>query len=599
MAEAVVDYLAPVRERYESCAATRRRSRRRSPPAPSKARAIAAQTLADVRHAHGRRPRVSPSGRCPSLSPDARRRPRARPRRLRGPVRPAADARPARGGRPARGRPGRRRPRLPRPPRGARRARPRGGDRVPRPDRRAAGAEVAADAAARGEEGCSSSSPPRRPRSCWRGCSSTRRFRGAAEALRERLEAERGFRYRSAPLPPAAAARLARPRRGGLRPRRCSARRSAACCACRRRSTSAHVGDAEGQRRRAARAPALAAAPRALHLRRGGRGRRPRDRRHDAVRAARALQARRGDVGAGRAVRDDRRRARASAAPAPSRDGGDARERPAADLRGAAVPLARAGDASPTSPRRARSPRRGARQALEALAERLAEGERGLVLREIAGGYTLASRPRSPRRPRAGCWPSRARRRSRRPRPRRSRSSPTCSRSRGRRSRASAASTPSRRRQTLLERGLIEEAGRSQFGAVLYRTTDLFLKLFGLDAIDDLPDLAQWDPTPGGGGRSCAIGCCGPARRAPLADDDLALHAGGLVAARRGSRTRRSPFLSGRPSRARCRPGRPSCRPCRRRGPRPAIACGEARCRVGFFIDERDLAVGRPDRLAR
>src|SRR6476469_2416363 len=33
---------------------------------------------------------------------------------------------------------------------------------------------------------------------------------------------------------------------------------------------------------------------------------------------------------------------------------------------------------------------------------------------------------------------------------------------------------------TLLERGLIEEAGRSQFGAILYRTTPLFLKLFGL-----------------------------------------------------------------------------------------------------------------------
>ncbi len=33
---------------------------------------------------------------------------------------------------------------------------------------------------------------------------------------------------------------------------------------------------------------------------------------------------------------------------------------------------------------------------------------------------------------------------------------------------------------TLLERGLVEESGRSQFGAVLYRTTDLFLRLFGL-----------------------------------------------------------------------------------------------------------------------
>ena len=48
----------------------------------------------------------------------------------------------------------------------------------------------------------------------------------------------------------------------------------------------------------------------------------------------------------------------------------------------------------------------------------------------------------------------------------------------------------------LVERGLIEEAGRSQFGAVLYRTTPLFLKLFGLDSLDDLPDVAQWDPSP-------------------------------------------------------------------------------------------------------
>jgi segregation and condensation protein B len=49
---------------------------------------------------------------------------------------------------------------------------------------------------------------------------------------------------------------------------------------------------------------------------------------------------------------------------------------------------------------------------------------------------------------------------------------------------------------TLEERGFIEEAGRSQFGAVLYRTTDLFLKLFGLDALDALPSVTEWDPTP-------------------------------------------------------------------------------------------------------
>ena len=48
----------------------------------------------------------------------------------------------------------------------------------------------------------------------------------------------------------------------------------------------------------------------------------------------------------------------------------------------------------------------------------------------------------------------------------------------------------------LVERGLIEESGRSQFGAVLYRTTPLFLKLFGLRSLDDLPELEQWDPSP-------------------------------------------------------------------------------------------------------
>jgi segregation and condensation protein B len=49
---------------------------------------------------------------------------------------------------------------------------------------------------------------------------------------------------------------------------------------------------------------------------------------------------------------------------------------------------------------------------------------------------------------------------------------------------------------TLEERGFIEEAGRSQFGAVLYRTTGLFLKLFGLDSLEGLPSVAEWDPTP-------------------------------------------------------------------------------------------------------
>jgi segregation and condensation protein B len=49
---------------------------------------------------------------------------------------------------------------------------------------------------------------------------------------------------------------------------------------------------------------------------------------------------------------------------------------------------------------------------------------------------------------------------------------------------------------TLLERGLIEESGRSQFGAVMYRSTELFQRLFGLKDLDELPDVSAFDPTP-------------------------------------------------------------------------------------------------------
>jgi segregation and condensation protein B len=43
---------------------------------------------------------------------------------------------------------------------------------------------------------------------------------------------------------------------------------------------------------------------------------------------------------------------------------------------------------------------------------------------------------------------------------------------------------------------MIEESGHSQFGAVLYRTTDLFLRLFGLPSLEGLPDATEFDPTP-------------------------------------------------------------------------------------------------------
>jgi len=133
--------------------------------------------------------------------------------------------------------------------------------------------------------------------------------------------------------------------------------------------------------------------------------------------------------------------------------------------------------------------------ALALLGEEYAPGRRGLQLRELAGGYTFASDPASE---------DAARRLLSRPRtstltPAQAEtlaivaylqpiSRPEITRIRG----VSADSATA----TLLERGLIEEGGSSQFGAVLYRTTTQFLKLFGLRTLDELPDVAQWDPTP-------------------------------------------------------------------------------------------------------
>jgi segregation and condensation protein B len=133
--------------------------------------------------------------------------------------------------------------------------------------------------------------------------------------------------------------------------------------------------------------------------------------------------------------------------------------------------------------------------ALAALGARLAADRRGIVLRELAGGWTLASTPDAE---------DAARRLFGRPRtppltPAQAEtlaviaylqpvSRPEIARIRGVNAESAAA--------TLLERGLIEEAGRSQFGAVLYRTTDQFLRLFGLRSLDELPDVSAWDPSP-------------------------------------------------------------------------------------------------------
>jgi segregation and condensation protein B len=132
---------------------------------------------------------------------------------------------------------------------------------------------------------------------------------------------------------------------------------------------------------------------------------------------------------------------------------------------------------------------------LERLRESYEFDRRGLVLRELAGGWTLSSHPDAE---------AAARRLLAKPRtppltPAQAEtlaivaylqpvSRPEIARIRG----VNAESAAS----TLLERGLIEEGGRSQFGAVLYRTTELFLRLFGLRALDELPDVTEFDPTP-------------------------------------------------------------------------------------------------------
>jgi segregation and condensation protein B len=133
--------------------------------------------------------------------------------------------------------------------------------------------------------------------------------------------------------------------------------------------------------------------------------------------------------------------------------------------------------------------------ALERLREHYEFERRGFVVRELAGGYTLTTHP--------DAEPA-ARRLLAKPRtppltPAQAEtlaiiaylqpvSRPEIARIRGVSAESAAA--------TLLERGIIEEAGRSQFGAVLYRTTDLFLKLFGLSETGDLPDIAGFDPSP-------------------------------------------------------------------------------------------------------
>ena len=132
---------------------------------------------------------------------------------------------------------------------------------------------------------------------------------------------------------------------------------------------------------------------------------------------------------------------------------------------------------------------------LEALEARFKQEGRGINLRRVAGGFALAAVPAAE---------DAARRLLAKPRtPPLTQaqaevlaivaylqpvSRPEIARIRGVSSDSAVSS--------LTERGLIEERGRTQFGAVTYGTTPLFEKLFGLSGLDALPDPAQFDPTP-------------------------------------------------------------------------------------------------------
>jgi segregation and condensation protein B len=136
-----------------------------------------------------------------------------------------------------------------------------------------------------------------------------------------------------------------------------------------------------------------------------------------------------------------------------------------------------------------------------ALAEALAEVEAqfadetlGIVLRKVAGGYTFAtdqesadavrrllSKPRTPplSQAQAECLAITAYLQPV--------SRPEIARIRGVNSDSPVS--------TLEERDLIEERGRTQFGAILYRTTPLFEKLFGLESLAALPDVEGFKPS--------------------------------------------------------------------------------------------------------
>ena len=134
-------------------------------------------------------------------------------------------------------------------------------------------------------------------------------------------------------------------------------------------------------------------------------------------------------------------------------------------------------------------------QAVDRLEEQLQPGVRGIILKRVGEGFTLATEPSTE---------AAARRLLSKPRTppltqaqaetlaivayQQPVSRPEIARIRGVSSESAV--------QSLSERGLIEESGRSRFGAAIYRTSLLFEKVFGLDGIEALPDPSRFDPTP-------------------------------------------------------------------------------------------------------
>jgi segregation and condensation protein B len=132
--------------------------------------------------------------------------------------------------------------------------------------------------------------------------------------------------------------------------------------------------------------------------------------------------------------------------------------------------------------------------AIDVLSEELADGERGLALKEVGGGFTLATDPSAE---------TAARRLLSKPRtPPLTQAQAEClaivaylqpvARPEIARIRGVNSDSPV---STLEDRGLIEEQGRTQFGAILYRTTGLFEKLFGLESLQALPEIQTFAPS--------------------------------------------------------------------------------------------------------